>query len=112
MGSALQLVVSSKDPLGSGRLIGLLSGGVIGPNRRTEGPHASRRDCRGRLRMLVIENAPRRAFSREPDRRCSKVPGKPGGGQRGRSAITGKFVKQTTVKRHPKTTVNESTKKK
>ncbi|WP_277816787.1 hypothetical protein [Streptomyces sp. AcH 505] len=30
----------------------------------------------------------------------------------GRSAITGKFVKQSTVKRHPKTTVTESTKKK
>ena len=28
---------------------------------------------------------------------------------RGRSASTGKFVKQATVKRHPKTTVNEST---
>jgi hypothetical protein len=32
-------------------------------------------------------------------------------GKRGRSAITGKFVKQSTVKRSPKTTVNESTKK-
>jgi hypothetical protein len=32
-------------------------------------------------------------------------------GKRGRSAATGKFVKQSTVKRHPKTTVNESTKK-
>lgn len=31
-------------------------------------------------------------------------------GKRGRSAITGRFVKQTTVKRSPKTTVNESTK--
>lgn len=29
---------------------------------------------------------------------------------RGRSAITGRFVKQSTVKSHPKTTVNESTK--
>lgn len=29
----------------------------------------------------------------------------------GRSAITGRFVKQSTVKSHPKTTVNESTKK-
>lgn len=27
----------------------------------------------------------------------------------GRSAITGRFVKQSTVKSHPKTTVNEST---
>ena len=35
----------------------------------------------------------------------------PSGG-RGRSAITGKFVKQSTVKRHPKTTVNETPKKK
>ncbi|WP_284740761.1 hypothetical protein [Amycolatopsis sp. RTGN1] len=33
------------------------------------------------------------------------------GGKRGRSAITGKFVKQSTVKRNPKTTVNESAKK-
>lgn len=29
-------------------------------------------------------------------------------GKRGRSAITGRFVKQSTVKRHPKTTTNES----
>lgn len=34
------------------------------------------------------------------------------GGNRGRSAKTGRFVKQSTVKRHPDTTVNESTKKK
>lgn len=33
------------------------------------------------------------------------------GGKRGRSAITGKFVKQSTVKKNPKTTTNESTKK-
>ncbi|MEU3603664.1 hypothetical protein ABZ714_33905 [Streptomyces sp. NPDC006798] len=33
-------------------------------------------------------------------------------GNRGRSAITGRFVKQSTVKRHPKTTVNETFKKK
>lgn len=32
-------------------------------------------------------------------------------GSRDRSAITGRFVKQSTVKGHPKTTVNESTKK-
>jgi hypothetical protein len=31
--------------------------------------------------------------------------------RRGRSAITGRYVKQSTVKRSPKTTVNESTKK-
>lgn len=31
--------------------------------------------------------------------------------KRGRSAITGRFVKQSTVKRSPKTTVNESVKK-
>ncbi len=37
--------------------------------------------------------------------------GKSGGGKRGRSAVTGRFVKQSTVKRSPKTTVNESTKK-
>lgn len=30
------------------------------------------------------------------------------GRKRGRSAVTGRFVKQTTVKRHPRTTVNES----
>jgi ribosomal protein L35 len=35
-----------------------------------------------------------------------------GGGKRGRSAATGKFVEQSTVKRHPNTTVNESTGKK
>ncbi|MFJ6083213.1 hypothetical protein ACIQI8_17625 [Streptomyces sp. NPDC092369] len=29
------------------------------------------------------------------------------GGKRGRSAITGRFVKQATVRRHPDTTVNE-----
>lgn len=32
-------------------------------------------------------------------------------GKRGRSASTGRFVKQSTVKRNPKTTVNESVKK-
>lgn len=31
--------------------------------------------------------------------------------KRGRSAVTGRFVKQPTVKRSPKTTINESTKK-
>jgi len=36
----------------------------------------------------------------------AKTPGK-----RGRSAITGKFVKQSTVKAKPKTTVNESAKR-
>lgn len=30
-------------------------------------------------------------------------------GKRGRSAITGRFVKQKTVKSRPKTTTNEST---
>lgn len=33
-------------------------------------------------------------------------------GKRGRSAVTGWFVKQSTVKRHPKTTVNERSGKK
>ncbi|TQE21435.1 hypothetical protein Sipo7851_40815 [Streptomyces ipomoeae] len=28
-------------------------------------------------------------------------------GKRGRSAVTGRFVKQSTVRRHPSTTVNE-----
>jgi hypothetical protein len=36
----------------------------------------------------------------------SQMPGK-----RGRSAITGRFVKQSTVKSKPKTTVNETSKK-
>jgi hypothetical protein len=38
------------------------------------------------------------------------VPSKSSGGSRGRSAITGRFVKQSTVKKNPKTTINESTK--
>lgn len=33
------------------------------------------------------------------------------GSKQGRSAITGRFVKQSTVKRSPKTTVNETRKK-
>ena len=33
------------------------------------------------------------------------------GGKRGRSAVNGRFVKQSTVKKNPKTTVNESTTK-
>jgi len=37
---------------------------------------------------------------------------KKGTGKTGRSAITGRFVKQSTVKSHPKTTVNESRQKK
>jgi len=42
-----------------------------------------------------------------------KMANKSGGaGKRGRSAVTGKFVKQSTVKKNPKTTVNEATKKK
>jgi hypothetical protein len=32
-------------------------------------------------------------------------------GKRGRSAVTGEFVKQSTVKKNPKTTVNETIKK-
>jgi hypothetical protein len=32
-------------------------------------------------------------------------------GKQGRSAITGRFVKQSTVRRHPNTTTNESRKK-
>jgi hypothetical protein len=31
-----------------------------------------------------------------------------GSGKSGRSAITGRYVKQSTVKSNPKTTVNES----
>ena len=34
-----------------------------------------------------------------------------GSGKTGRSAISGKFVKQSTVRKNPKTTVNESRKK-
>lgn len=33
-------------------------------------------------------------------------------GKRGRSAVTGRFVKQSTVRRRPDKTVNETTKKK
>jgi hypothetical protein len=32
-------------------------------------------------------------------------------GQRGRSVITGRFVNQSTVRRHPDATVNESTRR-
>ncbi len=32
-------------------------------------------------------------------------------GKTGRSAISGRFVRQSTVKSHPKTTVNETKKK-
>ncbi len=32
-------------------------------------------------------------------------------GKQGRSAITGRYVKQSTVRRNPNTTVNESRKK-
>jgi hypothetical protein len=37
-------------------------------------------------------------------------PSKGSNGKRGRSAITGRFVKQSTVRRSPKTTVNEARK--
>lgn len=43
---------------------------------------------------------------------ASRTSAKSGGGKRGRSAVSGRFVKQSTVRRNPKTTVNESTKKK
>lgn len=39
------------------------------------------------------------------------MPAKSNSGKRGRSAISGRFVKQSTVKKSPKTTVNESSKK-
>ena len=39
------------------------------------------------------------------------APKKSGAGKQGRSAITGRYVKQSTVKRNPKTTVNETKKK-
>jgi hypothetical protein len=35
-----------------------------------------------------------------------------GSGKRGRSAISGRFVKQSTVRKNPRTTVNESAKRK
>jgi hypothetical protein len=38
--------------------------------------------------------------------------GTSGSGKRGRSAVTGRFVRQSTVKRHPDTTVNEGATKK
>jgi hypothetical protein len=38
--------------------------------------------------------------------KASKASGS-SGGKRGRSAVTGRFVKQATVRRHPSTTVNE-----
>ncbi len=38
--------------------------------------------------------------------------GRKGGGSRTRSAITGRYVTRATGRRHPKTTVTESTKKK
>jgi len=37
---------------------------------------------------------------------------KSGSGKRGRSAISGRFVRQSTVRKNPKTTVNESAKRK
>lgn len=40
------------------------------------------------------------------------MPGKSSSGKRGRSAISGRFVKQSTVKKSPRTTINESAKKK
>jgi hypothetical protein len=42
------------------------------------------------------------------------MPGKTSnsGGKRGRSAITGRFVKQSTVRRSPRTTVSETVSKK
>lgn len=39
------------------------------------------------------------------------MPKSSGAGKRGRSAISGRFVKQATVSKNPRTTVNESTKK-
>jgi hypothetical protein len=42
---------------------------------------------------------------------AGKGSGSSRGGHRGRSAVTGRFVKQSTVKRHPDKTVNESTKR-
>lgn len=38
--------------------------------------------------------------------------GKSSAGKRGRSAVSGRFVKQSTVRKNPKTTVNESVKRK
>jgi hypothetical protein len=43
--------------------------------------------------------------------KVAKGSGGNGSGKQGRSAITGRYVKQSTVRSHPKTTVNESKKK-
>lgn len=40
-----------------------------------------------------------------------KSSGGKSGGKRGRSAVSGRFVKQSTVRRNPDKTVNESQKK-
>ena len=42
----------------------------------------------------------------------NKMPKKKNPGTRARSAITGKYVKKSFAKKHPKTTVVEKTKKK
>jgi hypothetical protein len=38
------------------------------------------------------------------------LPTKSSGGKRGRSAVTGRFVRQSTVRKNPRTTVNEISK--
>jgi hypothetical protein len=53
------------------------------------------------------------SYKQKPREMEDPMPGKKAGssgpGKRGRSAVTGRFVKQSTVRRHPNTTVNEST---
>ena len=61
----------------------------------------------------VVTNMSLRSGSLGVERKeVHHMAGKESSGNRGRSAISGRFVKQSTVKSHPKTTVNESTRKK
>lgn len=43
---------------------------------------------------------------------AGKSGAKSSGGKRGRSAISGRFVKASTVRKNPRTTISEATKKK
>jgi hypothetical protein len=55
--------------------------------------------------VIDVEMQRRSTFvGSQTGRRVHTMPGK-----RGRSAITGRFVKQSTVKKNPNTTTNEST---
>ncbi len=90
--------------------------GILAPNVEAPTGASGRGSCCvGRARNPTRRGHPRGhlAPQGEPASRLAEfrsegvlMPGK-----RGRSAITGRFVKQSTVKSKPKTTVNESTKK-